>query len=318
MMVSTPSRLHFGMFSFGRPEVRQYGGVGVMIDRPQLVIRFSPSEQLAVGERMHERVQMFVDRATEFLGLDHPPDCRIEVLEAPPEHVGLGVGTQLALAVATGLARLVGRSDMDERHLAMATGRAERSAIGTYGFCKGGLLIENGKQPSEVIAPLQQRVEMPAEWRFVLIRPASGHGLSGGEEHQAFTDLPPVPEETTARLRTEALEHLAPAAAAADFDAFSASLYRYGYTAGICFATAQGGPFAGTDLQQLVETVRALGVRGVGQSSWGPTLFALVRDDQHAQHLSKQLQSDASGSELSITIAGPDNHGVRIDDEVAS
>ena len=51
--VVTPSRLHFGMFSFGRDEARQYGGVGMMIVRPGVRLRFSPAGVFRVNGTGH-------------------------------------------------------------------------------------------------------------------------------------------------------------------------------------------------------------------------------------------------------------------------
>ncbi len=43
--VTTPSRLHFGMFSFGRAETRQFGGVGAMISAPGIRLTVRPAQR---------------------------------------------------------------------------------------------------------------------------------------------------------------------------------------------------------------------------------------------------------------------------------
>ena len=45
--VRAPGRLHFGMFSFGVPTLRQYGGVGVMIDQHQTELQVTPADRFA-------------------------------------------------------------------------------------------------------------------------------------------------------------------------------------------------------------------------------------------------------------------------------
>ena len=59
--------------------------------------------------------------------LPHEPHCHIEILSAPPEHAGLGTGTQLGLAMAAGLDALAGRLERDalagRRLSAVANGR---------------------------------------------------------------------------------------------------------------------------------------------------------------------------------------------------
>jgi beta-RFAP synthase len=239
------------------------------------------------------------------------PPCRIEVTASPPEHVGLGVGTQLGLSVAAGLAAFVDRPQRSPLDLAASVGRGKRSAVGTYGFAHGGLIVERGKLPDEPLAPLDFRAEVPPDWRFVLIRPRARSGLSGAAEQHAFDRLPPVPADVTQRLIEELRLELIPAISQGDFRRLSESLYRFGTTAGNCFAARQGGPFNGPELTQLVERIRSLGVVGVGQSSWGPTLFALLSDSQQAAAFTDELQRQ-SREPLDIVVTPPSNSGALV------
>src|SRR5690606_4384313 len=143
-------------------------------------------------------------------------------------------------------------------------------------------LIEAGKLADDEISPLITRVELPNAWRFVLLTPPASEGLSGADERKAFAQLPPVSRETTAALCETALLGLAPAAIQANFDAFSEALFDYGRMAGMCFASQQGGHFVDARLLPTVERVRAMGIRGVGQTSWGPTIFALLPGQSEA------------------------------------
>ena len=54
------------------------------------------------------------------------------------------------------------------------------------------------------------------------------------------------------------------------------------------FAPAQGGRYASPAVAAVVARLRARGVRGVGQSSWGPTVFAVVRRPE-AEALAQEL-----------------------------
>jgi beta-ribofuranosylaminobenzene 5'-phosphate synthase len=309
IVVSTGSRLHFGMFSFGWPSVSQFGGVGAMIDAPAVEVRLSRSEEFAASGPMAQRALATAHRVWQFWG--EPPNvaCRIEVLTAPRQHVGLGSGTQLALAVAAGMCKLCDSNWSDPKELARTAGRGRRSAIGLYGFLRGGLLMEAGKQAADEISPLSARVQFPATWRWVLVCPKQLEGLSGHEEQAAFDRLPPVPAEVTARLMHEAEHILLPAAAAGDFNAFSRSLHRFGQLAGSCFKTQQAGLYATPETAALAEQIRALGVEGVGQSSWGPTLFALAANEDAARELVAEIQS-RSEFDLDLIVARPRNVGV--------
>jgi beta-RFAP synthase len=299
------------LLSFGRPDARQFGGVGAMVDDPGLQLTIAPYAHFTVAGALPQRVTKVVERLARVWELPAPPACQITVASAPPEHVGLGTGTQLALAVAAGLNAFLGRPRWEPRSLAVAAGRGERSAIGTYGFAQGGLLFEGGKLPDEAISPLVERVVLPPQWRFVLAILNEQRGLHGEQERCAFGTMPPVPAATSDQLRREALEGLLPAAQRGDFAAFSQSLYRYGYQAGMCFAARQGGPFASARIGQLVEVIRGLGVAGVGQSSWGPTVFALVPDSAAATRLDRDLAAHLIEGDTTI-ITKPNSTGAAI------
>lgn len=281
--IVAPSRLHFGMFSFGHPGTRQFGGAGLMIDRPALKLRIAAADRFSAAGPLAERASAVVDRLVGQWQLAEPPACRIEIVDAPSEHMGLGTGTQLALAVTAGLNAFRGVAPLDAPALAALSGRGVRSAIGTYGFLHGGFLVEGGKRPDEALAPLEFRAALPASWRFVLISPHGEQGLSGETERRAFRDLPPVPPATSQQLRREVADEMVPAATAGQFERFSRSVYRFGYQAGMCFAARQGGPFASLRIARLVEQIRALGIEGVGQSSWGGTVFALLESESAAR-----------------------------------
>lgn len=316
--VSAPSRLHFGMFSFGQPGERQFGGIGAMIAAPGLRLRVSSAAAFQSHGPLAERTADFAGRIGRAWGLDGPPACRIEILAAPPQHVGLGTGTQLGMAVAAGLCAWRGLPTSDPAELARLAGRGGRSAIGLYGFAQGGLLIEAGKRSPDEASPLIARHALPAAWRFVLLRPRGDEGLSGDAERQAFAALPPVPQSVTAELCRLALLGLAPAAISADFAAFGEALYDFGHLAGSCFARNQGGAFASQRLAQLVATVRRLGVRGVGQSSWGPTLFAVLPSPAAAEEFCARLQRESGHGDFDQQIASPANAGARIEFSAAT
>lgn len=320
--VSAPSRLHFGMFSFGQTETPQFGGVGIMLDKPRVDLSIYPAAEFRAKGPLSARscdiasgVWPVIQSLTNPVGLSVA--CEIEIHSAPPEHAGLGVGTQLTLAITAGLLKLANLPMPAPAAFATLAGRGLRSAVGTYGFLHGGMIVEAGKGPGETLSPLVSQLSLPPEWRFVLMlsprETTSAAGLSGEREVAAFANLPPVSSEATGALCKEALLHLVPAARTADFQRFSAALYRYGKLAGECFASCQGGPFASPALGKLVETVRALGVEGVGQSSWGPTLFALVDGTSSATTLIEQLSREPAASGVEFQVSAPAESGASIE-----
>lgn len=310
--VRTPGRLHFGLSCFGG-EGRQYGGLGMMVEGAGVTLRVSPAKEFrAVG--LHSvRVKEFAWRwaaAQESLAL---PASDVEVLAAPPDHVGLGVGTQLGLAVAAGLSEFSGIEWRDAATLAQMSGRGQRSAVGTHGFLHGGLLVDAGKLPEEPLGKLRTRVEVPSGWRFVLIRPTASRGLAGHAESQAMSSLPAVPRRVTESLHAIIEQEILPAARNSNFTQFSQALFEYGYRAGECFAAAQGGPFASPEIAKLIEHVRELGYSGVGQSSWGPTVFALTRSQKSATGLVAKLQTNSAYENELFTISRANKSGAAVE-----
>lgn len=318
--VAAPCRLHFGLLAFGRLSGRQFGGAGVMVDGPAIRLAVTASDRLETAGPLAARTREFACRWAAYARLPSDADraltCRIEVLSAAPQHGGLGVGTQLGLSVAAALTAWFQRPALSPAELAQSVGRGRRSAIGTYGFATGGLIVERGRLAGEPISPLACRLPLPDAWRFVLVQPRGNAGLSGAAEQTAFDQLPAVPDDVTATLWEELHARLLPAVRNADFAQFSESVYRYGWLAGSCFAAVQGGPYNGPRLARIVTLIRELGVAGVGQSSWGPTLFALLPDEPQAHQFSARLAAalaDQLGEyDVDLSLAVPNNTGASV------
>jgi beta-RFAP synthase len=311
--VTTPSRLHFGMFSFGRPDVRQFGGVGMMTDRPGLRLRLSLAERFHTSGPHRERVEQFAGRWAANSQQALPP-IHLEVLDAPPQHAGLGVGTQLALATAAGLNVVSGRPRGAAVKLAALVERGLRSSVGIYGFDHGGLIVERGKLPGETISPLHAHLAVPSEWRVVLVQPEAPQGLSGVEEQQAFAHAAAVSDEVTAALWSEVETHMLPALRSQNFNSFAESVTRFGHAAGLCFAEIQGGAYNGPLLTEIVAAARRWGATGVGQSSWGSTIFCLLRNEDAAREFVERMRRELSHIAAMLTITHAHNQGALLRD----
>jgi beta-RFAP synthase len=273
--LSTPSRLHFGLLAYGPDAPRQFGGVGLAVERPGIEMIVRPaSEWSAVGPLADRalRVARQVAHRLEQNGVRVPP-AEFDIQRAPPEHAGLGTGTQLSLAVTRALTRLGGLDDSNAEVLADLSGRAQRSGIGLYGFLHGGLIVDGGHLTPDAVPPLLARLAFPADWAVLVVLPAVEAGLHGLREAQAFSELPPIPDHETDRLCRLVLLGMLPAVLEHDLATFGAALTELQSRVGQCFAPAQGGVYARPESAELVAYLRAEGLKGVGQSSWGPTLY---------------------------------------------
>ena len=245
-------------------------------------------------------MQKFANNFAKHWKLDGLPACRIEVAELPRQHTGLGVGTQLGLAVAEGLSLWLELGERSTVDLAMSAGRGLRSAVGTHGFARGGLIVELGKADGDAIGQLHERVEFPHHWRVLLVMPKSGEGLADAGEKSAFAQVPDVPQESHEALRRLAIDEMAPAARHGEFARFSKAVCEYGFQAGLCFESVQGGPYSSPAIEQVVNALRDLGVYGVGQSSWGPTVFAFVESATLADEVQESLRQQIDPNEWEI------------------
>jgi len=314
--VTTPSRLHFGMLSFGHSGVRQFGGVGLMVAAPRIRLQIAASDRIEATGPLADRAAEFARRVIENLRLPKSTGCRINIESAPREHIGLGTGTQLGLAIAAGLHALHSLEPPPPAELARIAGRCQRSSIGTHGFAAGGLLVEAGRRAGRRAIAAHRPSGVAGRVAFLLLIPKRATGLFGDAEREAFGRIPPIPPAVTDALAREALMHLLPAAIEGDFVEFSRSLYRYGKSAGECFASQQHGAFLDRRTAELAELIRRLGIEGVGQSSWGPTLFAAVRTEAAGRDLAARLMATGDLCEYELLIAPPCNPGARIEVEV--
>jgi beta-ribofuranosylaminobenzene 5'-phosphate synthase len=311
-----PSRLHFGLLSLFRAEhwsnglgelivpARQFGGAGLMIEEPGIRLTAQAAADWSAEGPLAERVLGSARRFAETLPPERVRPHRLIVESAAPEHAGLGTGTQLALAVAGALAAACGLADLDVIELARRVGRGRRSGVGIHGFGQGGFVVEAGRRAEGTIAPLVARLPFPEDWRLLVIFPPARAGLHGQREEETFASLGQgrLALDTTEALCRLVLLGMLPALRERDLDAFGEALFDFNLRSGQMFAAIQGGPYACSAVAELVAFVRRQGIRGVGQSSWGPAVFAVTADAGEAAYLAKRIE-EQGGGEVVITQA---------------
>jgi beta-ribofuranosylaminobenzene 5'-phosphate synthase len=320
VFVEAPARLHFGMLDLGGSLGRRFGGIGAALPTPSALVS---AVQRATTSVHHDEPRRQDDvvaaasvaarRVLAHYGLQGGACVTLHRLI--PAHQGLGSGTQLALAAARAVAELydVPHSPAELAHI---VGRARRSAIGTYVFAHGGFILEGGRHADdERPAPLLARIPIPPEWRCVLVIPASRAGVSGDAETAAFATLPTPPPAEAARVAHLTLMALLPALVERDFAAFGAALTEIQRINGGWFAAAQGGPYAPGATARLVRSLLASGATGVGQSSWGPAVYAMAPDAAAGAALAASVRErfddprneaeDPSGTQPAVVYEGP-------------
>jgi len=297
VVIETAARLHFGVLDLRGSLGRWFGGVGAAAPGPTLRVLARPAHELRVDGQDAQRALEFAERFQRHYGLNAAVHVHVE--RALPRHKGLGSGTQLALAVGRAIAEVSGIPTTPEQ-LARAVGRTKRSAVGTWTFAGGGLVVEGGRRrEGDGVSPLLARIPLPVSWRCVVAVPDTLCGISDAAEAEAFARLPPVDDCDVERVAHLVLMGLLPAAAEGDINAFGSALSAIQTITGRWFAPIQGGTFATSVSADLVRRMIGWGAAGVGQSSWGPTVYGLVEGESAACHLAARVQ-DAMGAGGSV------------------
>ncbi len=295
IFVEAPARLHFGMLDLTGSRGRRFGGVGAAVPAPSVRVSANPARSVVVEgvEGTRAAALRAAVRVVEHYGVDG--GAHVTIQHALPPHHGLGSGTQLALAVGRAIAEVYGLSP-SATELTEVVRRGRRSAIGTHVFALGGCVLEGGRSDAEDrAAPLLSRLPIPAEWRAIVAIPASRPGVSGNAEADAFATLPDPPARDAERVAHLVLMALWPALAEEDFATFASALTELQRINGEWFAPAQGGLFAAGASAALIAALGSWGATGVGQSSWGPTVYALARDPDAGATLARRAQAWLDG-----------------------
>jgi beta-RFAP synthase len=305
--VSVPARLHIGFVDLNGGLGRRFGSLGIALDAPQTRLSVRRSEALSAEGPGVARALAYLRTLVEHFHLDDRLHLAVEA--AIPEHVGLGSGTQLSLAIGVACCRLNGIG-ADVRQIAQLLERGARSSIGIATFEQGGVVLDGGRGGTDRPPPVLSRLPFPDPWRILLIFDNSRRGLHGTAEIEAFRRLPAFPATTAAHLCRLTLMVALPALAERDLEQFGGAIAELQRVVGDYFAPVQGARFMSAGVAEVLHWLESEGVRGVGQSSWGPTGFAIIGSEAEAVRLCRQAERRwPASSGLSFAVSRGRNRG---------
>lgn len=336
LRVRTGCRLHFGLMELAEGESLRYAGLGMMVSAPAMELVFRP---ISSGRRIEVVVPPGADalelerRIREVAALHGRPvvpadkGYRIEISQALPLHSGLGCGTQLACAVATGCelldltqsGRLESAEWSDWRAVAASvphinrawlvrqTSRGLRSAVGLHGFVHGGMILDAGYNlPAGHSSPrpIDTRSAVPpSDWRIVLVLPPRAQHVSGSHEAELLAEIGRESNPAREEMFSLAQQLLETAGASVRFANFCQLLEEYMRLAARMFAGPQGGSYNGPQVAAAVDLCRKSGLSAVGQSSWGPTVFGFACDDECAHRAADKIRAASTGCSVVVATA---------------
>ena len=315
--VESSARLHLGFYNFVSDDIL-YGGFGVAISEPRVVVDVYPSETLVVKASGDDRV--VVEEVARKLGVT---TGYIEVRESIPRHVGLGSTTQLMLSTGVALSRIHGLS-YTVRELAVKLGRGFVSGIGIACFEKGGFVVDSGRRSStgrlykprtvdDLPKPVIQ-VSVPEEWYFIIVLPVGRRGLEDNREEQLLDKPEKPPVEIQLEIYRSFLLGILPGILNNDPVLFGKALSRIQELVGKYFSKHQGGVFCCRETEEAINILRKHGVLGYGQSSWGPVAYGLVYGRENASRIRDLVvkEIEETGIEARVLVARPRNTGARV------
>jgi beta-ribofuranosylaminobenzene 5'-phosphate synthase len=297
------------------------GGIGLALEAPNTTIEATRADKIEVEcvsePEIEGRLEAALRRVCEACQL---PGARVNVLERPLPHVGLGSATQTLVGAGLAICHLYGRKK-SARDIAKLAGRGGTSGVGVEAIQSGGFILDGGhhfrrgdncKQEYTPSAnsrgieppPVLARLSFP-DWDILVMVPL-GEGASGLREVTLFKVVCPVPIDEVRRMCHLIMMQMLPAVMEKDLQMF-----------GEAMEAVQELGFKMFELRAQTKLLRDCmrflndrGGKGVGMSSWGPAVFAFGDDLSALQTEALAWLDEHGGGEAILTRAN--NVGVRV------
>lgn len=314
--VTAPARLHMGFLDLHGGLGRRFGSIGLYLDEITTRIVVTRAEAITAAGPSSERAGACARELLSHLQLDG--GVHIDIEQAIPDHAGLGSGTQMAMAVGTGINRLF-ELELSAAELVSLLDRGRRSGVGVGAFRSGGFIVDGGRSEDTIIPPVISHLPVPETWRFLLVMDTARQGLSGRAEATAFESLAPMEEAVSGAICRQVLMQLLPALREEDCNAFGRAVTVIQALCGEYFAPVQGGHYTSPDVAGVMAMLQTAGAAGTGQSSWGPTGFAVFANETEAYQALRRVRGELdvnSPLELKVCRARNSPAEIGIDDSM--
>lgn len=310
VLVKTSARLHMGFFDLSGASARRFGSLGLSLNAPNTWIELAKGERVFSEDAEPIYVQKSKQSILNALNVDSPVSIRLQ--QAIPRHSGLGSGTQMALAIGAGINKLFGMN-LSLAEIAMITGRGLRSGIGIGTFEQGGLVVDGGGGERTQVPPIIARHDFPSDWRILLMFDHTHTGVHGQQELKAFNTLKDAPVLDTMQNAHVVLMQALPALKEQDLTHFGQAILKLQAYTGGYFAPAQGGMYASQAVAKALNFLVEQGIHCVGQTSWGPTGFAVFEDEASAQYHNALLAQHLSDTALTRVLVAANNKAASVE-----
>lgn len=241
-------------------------------------------------------------------------------------HMGLGSKTQMALAIASSIIRILElNTNLDVRTLTQMVGRGGTSGIGYRSFESGGFILDCGhrfgkNQEKETFLPSSAsraepartilRYDFPENWYILVVILNVPPGASNKEEVNIFQKHCPIPLEEVQQVSHHILMQLLPGIIENDLSTFGQAVNAIRK---IGFKKIE------IDLQhkqikELIQFLEKQHSKCVGMSSFGPTVFSIFESEADAIKMLEKITLNFSSVGFTSYITTANNTGAHIEE----
>ncbi|MBW6518089.1 MAG: beta-ribofuranosylaminobenzene 5'-phosphate synthase [ANME-2 cluster archaeon] len=312
IQINTPSRLHFTLIDLNAELGRVDGGAGLTLDDPSMRLSATETNEgvFVTGTGDLKRIKT----AAEVL-IPEGKGIHIKVEQPFPAHVGLGSGTQSALA-AGWCVNLVFDLGLTVREVAVKVARGGTSGIGVEAFEHGGFIVDGGHRfadkgafsPSSASkvppGPVLFRHDFP-DWPLVVAIPDL-KGASSQREVDIFKHYCPIPLGEVQAVSHIILMNMLPSIIEADMQAFGDAINRIQE---VGFKEREVG-LQTDEVRRCMDIMREQGACGAGMSSFGPAVYAVAEEPGEVKKAVTEFLDSTIGGQVFVTVAR--NTGAKI------
>jgi len=299
--IITNSRLHFGFLNLKSSKSYSYGGMGLSINKHPTILTVSKASkfQSNLNKILNDKILHFI--ADNKLS----KKIRIDCIDSPQKHIGLGSGTQLILSIEEALSKFY-----RFKQSINIFKRNYRSGVGVNSYKNGGFIVDapkNNLQSNEIIF----KTSFPKEWKIILIFDSKAKGLHGSSENKFFST------DTTISLRKKlsdlTLNEIIPSIIYKDFDIFARSLTQFQELNSLFYSSIQKSSYLSHDIAKVIKKISMNFNIAAGQSSWGPTSYMLIDPKyEHYEIISILDNAISMYNNLSYEIVSAKNNGRKL------
>ncbi|MFX1301751.1 MAG: beta-ribofuranosylaminobenzene 5'-phosphate synthase [Promethearchaeota archaeon] len=330
LRITTPCRIHLSLIDENGYTGRVDGGIGLMLDRPNVVFEASNNAKefkIEANKYYRESIEVINEIASKVFKRYNisNKNFHFNLKRYFPSHVGLGSKTQLSLAIATAITKLKNINHLTHKDLTKLVERGGTSGIGWKGFKTGGFILDGGHdfgkgKEKETFLPSSAstsanpaltivRHEIPESWRFILVIPNVKKGAYGDEEISVFQNYAPIPRSEVNEVSHQVIMKILPGIIKNDLLCFGEGIKRI---QSIGFKKIEIG-LQHQVVKDLLNFFENCGLKAYGMSSFGPSVFGVVESVSEAEKILKEVQKNQKHHGGHIYICKPNNCGAKLE-----